>query len=696
MSDLLRRADALLRNGAISEARAVLEAEVAAAHAVASPGYWALLAQARMQDGDAEPALQAVDHALALRTDWVEALHLRARALRDLGRHDEAFDAIAGALKLRSDDAAVYATLGTVEHRRGRLDASRAAFQRSLALAPGDRRTWRAYAELLEVRSEESDALLAWRQWMALSGESAAVIARYGSALASAHRWDEAERILVRASSLPDADPAIHQRIAHVRAERGDEDGALAALEIARKQMPAALTPRFAHALMLPQVYRSVEDVQTWRDRYFAGLAALESDLPCMLALPHELWRLDHSNFYLGYQGENDVEPQQRYSTIVASMATQAAPEWMQAIERRPAAGRLRIGFASSFFRNCTVGAYFSSWPLGLERDQFEVGVFHFGKEIDETTQRLRSGVEHFVHIGGSAREIAAALRAAALDVLVYPQIGMDSRDATLAALRLAPIQCAAWGHPETTGSENIDYFLSCYAMEPPEAALHYTERLLWLPGLGTHYKRPGMQSSTRAQFGLPESVRLYACPHSLFKIHPEFDEVFADVLALDPAARLLFCADQRLPSGTRFAARLQGRLEQRGLDPGRILFQPLRSPDEFRAMLSVCDVMIDTTRWSGGNTALDALAAALPIIAAPGSLMRGRQSVAMLRQIGMDDLIVDDIRGIAERAAAVARDPNPFRMRIGQNRDALFDRDEPIRELANIMSNFAAGESSR
>jgi hypothetical protein len=75
---------------------------------------------------------------------------------------------------------------------------------------------------------------------------------------------------------------------------------------------------------------------------------------------------------------------------------------------------------------------------------------------------------------------------------------------------------------------------------------------------------------------------------------------------------------------------------------------------------------------------------------------MRGRQSVAMLRQIGMDDLIVDDIRGIAERAAAVARDPNPFRMRIGQNRDALFDRDEPIRELANIMSNFAAGESSR
>jgi len=671
------------------EAAAVADLQVASA-----PEFWALLAQARLQDDAPERALEAVERALAIRGNWVAALHLRARALRDVNRFDDAFEAIGAALRLRPDDAAILATLGTIEQRRGRLTDSRAAFEQSLALAPGEQRTWRAYAELLEMMSQESDALAAWRRWMELSGESAAVLARYGSALAAAHRWDDAERVLVRASSLTNADPSVHQRIAQVRAESGDEVGALAAFDIAREQMPLALTPRFAHALFLPQVYQSVGDVWAWRERYFDGLAKLEAEQPELLRAPQELWRLDCSNFYLGYQGENDIEPQRRYSAIVAKLAEAAAPEWMQPLERRAAPGRLRVGFASSFFRNCTVGTYFSGWPLGLERDRFEVSVFHFGNEIDETTAQLRSGVEHFAHLGRSVKAIATAIRGAALDVLVYPQLGMDGRDATLAALRLAPIQCVAWGHPETTGTANIDYFLSCETMEPRNAAQHYTERLLLLPGLGTRYPRPKVLPASRGRFGLPESARLYACPHSLFKIHPEFDDVLADVLALDPLGRLVLCADQRQPSGIRFATRLQTQLRQRGMDPGRLLFQPLRPPDEFRALLSVCNVMIDTTRWSGGNTALDALAATLPIVAAPGGLMRGRQSTAMLRQIGLDDLVVDDSRDIAERAIAVARDPGLFRERIATNRNALFDRSEPIQALARIMSDLVEGFS--
>jgi CRISPR-associated protein Csy1 len=262
--------------------------------------------------------------------------------------------------------------------------------------------------------------------------------------------------------------------------------------------------------------------------------------------------------------------------------------------------------------------------------------------------------------------------------------------------LRLAPIQCAAWGHPETTGSASIDYFLSCEAMEPVGGEDHYTERLLLLPGLGTRYSRPMTPPASRLRFGLPESSRLYACPHSLFKIHPEFDDVVADVLALDPLSRLVFCADARLPSATRFAARLRTHLDQRGLDPGRLLFQPLRPPDEFRSMLSVCDVMIDTTRWSGGNTALDALAAGLPIVAAPGELMRGRQSAAMLREIGLDQLVVPDPRQIAPMAVAVARDSGQFRERITRDRDRLFEQSEPIRALAGMMSDLAVGRFSR
>ncbi len=57
-----------------------------------------------------------------------------------------------------------------------------------------------------------------------------------------------------------------------------------------------------------------------------------------------------------------------------------------------------------------------------------------------------------------------------------------------LAAQRLAPVQCVAWGHPQTTGMPTMDHFLSSELMEPQDAAANYTEQLACLPNLGLYY----------------------------------------------------------------------------------------------------------------------------------------------------------------------------------------------------------------
>ena len=117
----------------------------------------------------------------------------------------------------------------------------------------------------------------------------------------------------------------------------------------------------------------------------------------------------------------------------------------------------------------------------------------------------------------------------------------MHSVSFALAALRLAPVQCAAWGHPVTAGHATIDAYFTCAAMEPDDGARHYTERLVALPGIGTEYERPVVpEGATRARFGLPEGVPVFLCPQSLFKIHPDTDALFARVLAAVPAARLV------------------------------------------------------------------------------------------------------------------------------------------------------------
>jgi CRISPR-associated protein Csy1 len=446
--------------------------------------------------------------------------------------------------------------------------------------------------------------------------------------------------------------------------------------------------------LFLPQVYEDEADVARWRMRFEQGLANLNTDLRRQPRDPDELWRLDWSNFYLGYQGQDDLQLQKSYARIVEALAARAAPQWTT--ESKPVGsghGRLRIGFASSFFRNCTVGSYFRAWLTDLDPGRFDVHVFYYGNEVDATTESVRSSVRGFERTGRGAKSIASAIHRAGLDILVYPQLGMDGRDATLAALRLAPVQCAAWGHPETTGSSAIDWYFSCEEMEPANAVDHYSERLLLLPGLGTRYSMPETPSAARIGFGLPDDCRLYVCPHSLFKIHPDNDSMFADLLSRDPAARLVLCAQPAEPVTSQFVARLRRNLTLRDIDAdGRVIIQPLRPPAEFRAMLSVCDVMLDTLHWSGGNTSLDALAAGLPIVSCAGTFMRGRQSVAMLRRLGLEHLVASTPHEAVSKAIEVASETGAsVRRHIAQERPALFDRREPIAALAKHLIRIRA-----
>ena len=254
---------------------------------------------------------------------------------------------------------------------------------------------------------------------------------------------------------------------------------------------------------------------------------------------------------------------------------------------------------------------------------------------------------------------IAPVIRDDELDVLVYPELGMDATTFALAALRLAPLQCAAWGHPVTTGHATIDVFLSCAAMEAPGAAAHYTERLLLLPGIGTEYARPEVPADAgRARFGLPEGVPLFLCPQSLFKIHPDNDPLFARVLAAAPGARMVVFEGRHPALTAKYRARLGVALAAEGLRiDERLIVLPQCGHDEYLRINAACDAMLDTVRWSGGNTALDAVAAGLPIVTLPGTFMRGRQSAGMLSLAGVDELIARDPDDYVRIAARLATD---------------------------------------
>ncbi len=112
-----------------------------------------------------------------------------------------------------------------------------------------------------------------------------------------------------------------------------------------------------------------------------------------------------------------------------------------------------------------------------------------------------------------------------------------------------------------------------------------------------------------------------------------------------------------------------------------------------FRRALALSDVVLDTVHWSGGNTSLDAFAAATPVVALTGRFMRGRQTAAMLgdgaRRAGGRE--PGGLRAHRRRHRARPGAQRALREAIARGRPALFDRREPIAALEEALLAAAA-----
>ena len=411
------------------------------------------------------------------------------------------------------------------------------------------------------------------------------------------------------------------------------------------------LRAEIAQRLSLEPVHADRNALATARMQFDAGLRSLESEFgPARLArcdqtLDQVVW----SNFLLAYHGEDDLALQSRYGDWLSGFTARfASRDVSRAVPRR-------IGIVSSFLRDSTVGAYFGSWIGALSQAGFEVVLFALGPRFDATTDAFAARAQSLVRLDGSLDAMADTIAGARCAALLYPELGMDGRVFALASTRLAPRQWMAWGHPVTSGLPTIDLAFTASAMEPADGASHYRERLVGLPGLGTSYRAPAqVPAPSRGELGLPRG-RLYLVPQAAFKIHPDNDAIFAELLARDPDGRLILFGNECRSMTERLRARLARAFAPHDVDIDRARFLPMTSRSRYLAINRACDVMVDTLHWSGGNTSLDALAAGLPIVTCAGRFMRGRQTASMLSMLGLERFIAERPENIADLAIEVA-----------------------------------------
>jgi protein O-GlcNAc transferase len=237
----------------------------------------------------------------------------------------------------------------------------------------------------------------------------------------------------------------------------------------------------------------------------------------------------------------------------------------------------------------------------------------------------------------------------------------MDPATCALAALRLAPVQIAGWGHPVTTGLPTIDWFVSGELLEGATAERHYCEKLIRLPGTGVCTELKPLQAQPwQSPARASEVVRFTLC-HQPIKFDPADDGLLVRIAqAVGPAEFWLSSPRNLSWTADRLRERLAAAFRSAGLDPAAYLrVAPWLAHDAFAGFLDEMDIYLDCPGFSGYTTAWLAAHRGLPIVTWEGPFLRQRLAAGLLRQIGITEGIVvsgDEYVDIAVRWAQECR----------------------------------------
>ncbi|MCG6118943.1 MAG: tetratricopeptide repeat protein [Aquimonas sp.] len=669
-----------------------------------------LRGQEHLALGQPEAARTCASQALGDHPDWPPARLLLVNACLQLGELDTAIRHLQGLCQTLGAPPPLQAALATALNNRGSrsrragdtqaalhdfdaaLQASPghalAGFNRALTLADLGRLqdAREALGQHLTAHPQDLEAAVQQALWDPQAGESLQTLVGTPGfeqlpaelRLRCALRLADTAALLALLDQCGESQAKLGWACGEALRAAEQPEAARRAYRHALQGPQPAVQAAFAEVLAGPRLFRSKAEVDAERQRLDTALSQLEAELPELLTRARPgLDSLCYGRFFLAYQGRNDRALQARLSALTRRAAAALAPGF----DEPPACAHpRRVLLVGSLFRDCTAGAYFGGWIDWLREAGYEVVLYQLGPRRDAETERMAAAASRFEFVPEDLPldTLAAQLRAEQAGLLLYPELGMDTRLTALSALRLARRQALAWGHPVTSGLDCMDAYFSCAEMEPADAADHYVEPLHLLPGLGVDYRRPpASPPASRAELGLPEGAPLVLVPHSLFKLLPDNDAVYAAALAADPRARLVLFEGFPMLRPT-----FEARLQRQGIDTTRLLWLPAMPRARFLQVNAACDLMLDSLHFSGGNASLDALQSGLPVLTWPGALMRGRQTAAMLARLGLGDALcaptLDSLPALAAELLRSGALPD-LRQHIAPALPELFDP-EPAR----------------
>jgi predicted O-linked N-acetylglucosamine transferase (SPINDLY family) len=346
----------------------------------------------------------------------------------------------------------------------------------------------------------------------------------------------------------------------------------------------------------------------------------------------------------------------------------EAVSKWEQSIARRYYPNRpsyendrspgkpLRVGYLSPDLRQHVVGMLFLPILERHDRSKVFAVCYHVEPRFDEMSGRISRSADLWRHLfDKSDEEIAAQIRADEIDILVDLSGHTAYARPLVFARKPAPVQVSWLGYYCTTGLATMDWYITDIHSSGSDQDALFIERLYRLPETRICYV-PYSHMMEVSELPCKRTGGLtFGCLNNIAKLNPDVLRLWARILERVRESRLLIQSTTLRdgPNRERFIASCLAH----GIGRERLDIRDALPIDEFSGTYSEIDIALDPFPFCGGVTSFDALWMGVPVVTLEQEHLAGRQTLSMLKNLGLGDLIASDPNEYVEIAVTLAND---------------------------------------
>ncbi len=422
----------------------------------------------------------------------------------------------------------------------------------------------------------------------------------------------------------------------------------------------------FLNLNTFPRVYRNTKDIHYFRKKFFKICNNILSRIEKKKFSEDERINIINSrtNFFLSYHQKNDLELNKNYQSLCKKILNKTS--------LKTNFDKKKILFVSGFFRKHTVSKLFFNFVNEISNiDELEVHLLHLSNKEDAWTEMYKKLKIQYNKITNT-KEIYNFLTNKKFGSIFFLDHAMNNISQSIINYKLAKNYFMFWGHPVTTGSTNVDFFISSQLMDFDNKN-HYSEKLILLDSIGFNYKLD--EDLINIKISKPKTNSIFI-PQSLFKFLPKYDYLIGEILNQNKLSKISLIKDKDPYYTNKFINRLN-KIPNIKKNFNRIIFLDGMSQSSYYRELANQKIIVDTIGWSGGNTTMEALYLNKPVITIKGKNLRSNHSYAILKKLELNELIAHSYSEFLSLINKINNDENFYNLivsKIIENKNLIFN----------------------